>query len=509
MPSSESFPRIAIALGFPTPEKLLEHARREVESGETFLEFRLDCLDEPEQGVAAMRRFLGAFPEATILATCRRHQNHGRFNGSVEEQVRILDAAVTAGARAVDIEIETAELAAARLDLFRGRARLVLSYHNFEGTPALETVLRRMLRIPADAYKVVTTARKPSDNLRVLALARSHPRVPLMTLAMGEMGFPSRVLSPVFGGLYTYAAPSAAEGTAAGQVSARQLRHMYRIEKLGRDARIYGVIADPVRHSISPAVHNRGFQARRMDAVYLPFLVQPAQLKDFMTMAEKLPVAGFSVTIPHKQKIVRYLDVVEPLARRIGAVNTVWRKAGKWRGANTDAPGITVPLSRHLRLARSSILVVGNGGAARSAAFALADAGATLAITGRNPDRVRALAKACGAEPLLRDQAADRNFDALVHATSLGMCPNVNETFFPGRIPAAVVFDMVYNPLETLLIRRAREQGAEVVPGIEMFLEQAVRQFEIWTGDSAPRVAMQKAALEALAGSGEPIMNSK
>jgi len=187
----------------------------------------------------------------------------------------------------------------------------------------------------------------------------------------------------------------------------------------------------------------------------------------------------------------------------------VWRKAGKWRGANTDAPGITVPLSKHLRLARSSILVAGNGGAARSAAFALADAGATLAITGRNPDRVRALAKACGAEPVPRDQAAARTFDALVHATSLGMCPNANEIFFPDRIPAGVVFDMVYNPLETLLIRRAREQGAEVVPGIEMFLEQATRQFEIWTGDSAPRAAMQKAALEALAGSGEPIMNSK
>jgi len=400
-------------------------------------------------------------------------------------------------------------VATAKLELFRGRARLLLSYHNYEGTPALETVLRRMLRIPADAYKVVTTARKPSDNLRALTLARAHPRVPLMALAMGETGFPTRVLSPVFGGLYTYAAPSAAEGTAAGQVSARQLRHLYRTEKLSRDARVYGVIADPVRHSISPAVHNRAFQARRMDAVYLPFLVQPAQLKDFMTMAENLPVAGFSVTIPHKQKIVRYLDVVEPLARRIGAVNTVWRKAGKWRGANTDAPGITVPLSKHLRLARSSILVAGNGGAARSAAFALADAGATLAITGRNPDRVRALAKACGAEPVPRDQAAARTFDALVHATSLGMCPNANEIFFPDRIPAGVVFDMVYNPLETLLIRRAREQGAEVVPGIEMFLEQATRQFEIWTGDSAPRAAMQKAALEALAGSGEPIMNSK
>jgi 3-dehydroquinate dehydratase/shikimate dehydrogenase len=228
-----------------------------------------------------------------------------------------------------------------------------------------------------------------------------------------------------------------------------------------------------------------------------------------MTMAEKLPVAGFSVTLPHKQKILRYIDIVDPLARRIGAVNTVWRKAGKWRGANTDVSGVTVPLARHLRLAKASILVAGNGGAARSAAFALADAGAKLAVTGRNPDRIRALAKACGAEPLLREQAVERTFDAVVHATPLGMSPNVNETFFPGRIPAAVVFDMVYNPIETLLVRSARAQGAAIVPGIEMFLEQAAGQFEIWTGQSAPRAAMQKAALEALAASSEPIMNSK
>jgi 3-dehydroquinate dehydratase/shikimate dehydrogenase len=509
MPPLESLPRIAIALGFPTPENLLEHARREVESGETFLEFRLDFLEQPERGVAAVRRFLAGYPECTLLATCRRRQNHGRFNGSVEEEIRILEGAVAAGARAVDIEIETAEAAAARLETFRGRACVVLSYHNFEGTPALEAIIRRMLRLPADIYKIVTTARKPSDNLRLLSLARTHARTPLVLLAMGEAGFPSRVLSPVFGGLFTYATPSMAEGTAGGQVAAHCMRQIYHVEKLGRGARIFGVIADPVRHSISPAVHNRAFQARRMDAVYLPFLVPPPQLRDFMLMAVKLPVAGFSVTIPHKQKILRYLDAIDPQARRIGAVNTVWRKAGKWRGANTDAQGITVPLSRHLRLARASVLIAGNGGAARGAAFALADAGAKLAVTGRNPDRVRLLAKACGAEALSREQAAERTFDALVHATPLGMSPNVNEIFFPDRIPAGIVFDMVYNPLETLLIRRARAQGATVVPGLEMFLEQAARQFAIWTGESAPRAVMQKAALEALAGASEPIMNSK
>src|SRR5438046_8493481 len=160
-----------------------------------------------------------------------------------------------------------------------------------------------------------------------------------------------------------------ADGTAAGQVSARYLRHLYRVEKLAKSAKIYGVIADPVRHSISPAVHNRAFQSRRVDAVYLPFLVTPGCLRDFFSLADKLPLAGFSVTIPHKQKIIRYLDVVEPLARRIGAVNTVWRKAGKWRGTNTDTEGVLKPLRRRMRLAHASVLVAGYGRGARAAAM--------------------------------------------------------------------------------------------------------------------------------------------
>jgi 3-dehydroquinate dehydratase / shikimate dehydrogenase len=498
MAPRNSLPKICIALGFTEIDQLLSHAYREAEAGERFLEFRLDYLSQPEQGVAAIREFLKEYPDSTILATCRRHQNHGRFNGSIEDQIRILAAAIDAGARAVDVEIETADAAQERLEALRNHAFLLISYHNFTGTPPMEAILRRMARIPADGYKLVTTAHKPSDSQRVLALAKSRLRTPLVLLAMGEMGFPTRVLCTALGGLYTYATPNAAEGTAAGQICARQLRHLYRIDKLTRQAKIYGVIADPVRHSISPAVHNRAFQARRLDAVYLPFLVHPGHLKDFLLLAEKLPVAGFSVTIPHKQKIMRYLDVVDPLGRRIGAVNTVWRKAGKWRGANTDAEGVTVPLSQHLRLAKSSILIAGNGGAARGAAFALADAGAKVSIAGRNPDRVRALAKSCGGEALLPEQIETRSFDAVIHATPLGMFPHVDECFFKDRIPADLVFDMVYNPLDTVLIRRAREEGKQVVPGLQMFIEQAVRQFEIWTGESAPRSMMEKAALEAL-----------
>ncbi|MBV8904491.1 MAG: shikimate dehydrogenase, partial [Acidobacteriia bacterium] len=487
MATSRSLPRICIALGLPDVPTLLDHGRREAAGGESFLEFRLDFLDNPCAGARAIAEFLEQFPDCIVLATCRRHQNHGKFNGSIEEQFAILDQAVRNGASAVDVEIETAEIAPARLSQFHGRAQVIVSYHNFEATPPIDAVVSRMLRTPADAYKIVTTARKPSDNVRVLAAAKALPRHRVVVLAMGELGFPTRVLSPVFGGIFSYAAPLYAEGTAAGQVSAKFLRNMYRIDKLTRAAKMYGVIADPVRHSISPAVHNRGFQARRIDAVYLPYLVSPAHLRDFFSLAAKLPLSGFSVTIPHKQKILRYLDWVDPLARRIGAVNTVWRKAGKWRGANTDVAGVMEPLSQIMRVAQSSVLIVGNGGAARGAACALSDAGARISIVGRNADRVRALAKTCNAEPLLREQLHGRYFDAIVHATPLGMYPNVQDCFFNGSIPGDVIFDMVYNPLETELIKRARAENKKVVPGLDMFIEQAVRQFEIWTGETAPR----------------------
>jgi 3-dehydroquinate dehydratase/shikimate dehydrogenase len=477
---------------------MLAHARREVESGEAFLEFRIDYLPDPMAGVDAIRSFARQEPDVTILATCRRHQNHGRYNGSVEEQVRILEAAIDAGAHGIDIEIESAELAHAQVEHLRSKAWVIVSFHNFSGTPLVDPVLKRMLKIPADGYKLVTMAKKPSDSHRVLELASDHPKTPLVMLAMGESGLATRVLSPAHGALYTYAAPNANEGTAPGQISARLLRQLYRADKLKKSTKVYGVIADPVRHSISPMVHNRAFQSKRLDAVYLPFLVQPVQLKDFFLLADKLPIAGVSVTIPHKQKVLRYLDIVDPLARRIGAVNTVWRKGGKWRGINTDVQGVLAPLKKRLNLAKSTVLIAGNGGAARGAAFALADAGAKLTIAGRNADRVRSLAKLVNAEAVSISDAEKGQFDALVHCTPVGMWPNCEACLFRDNIPADLVFDMVYNPLETTLLRRAKDEGLDVVPGLQMFLEQAVHQFETFTGESAPRAVMERAALDAL-----------
>lgn len=479
-------------------ESLLSHARKEVESGESFLEFRIDYLPDPLAGVEAIRTFAKQEPDVTILATCRRHQNHGRYNGSIEEQIRVLEAAIDAGAHGIDIEIESAELVHHQVEHLRSKAWVIVSFHNFSGTPAVEPVLKRMTKIAADGYKLVTTAKKPSDSHRVLALASSNPKTPLVMLAMGETGLATRVLSPAFGGLYTYAAPNANEGTAPGQISARLLRHLYRADKLKKSAKVYGVIADPVRHSISPAVHNRTFQSKRLDAVYLPFLVHAAQIKDFFLLAEKLPVSGFSVTIPHKQKVLRYLDIVDPLARRIGAVNTVWRKGGKWRGTNTDVQGVLAPLKKKLNLAKSTVLIAGTGGAARGAAFALADAGAKVSVAGRNLDRVRALSKLVNAEPMTLAEAEKLHFDVLVHCTPIGMWPNVDACLFKDSIPADVVFDMVYNPLETMLVKRAKDEGLDVIQGLQMFLEQAVHQFETFTGETAPRAVMERAAIEAL-----------
>jgi 3-dehydroquinate dehydratase/shikimate dehydrogenase len=491
-----SLPRICVALGLPDASQLYKAAEHEYKDGSAFLEFRLDYLPDPAQGIKAITNFLKRYGDARILGTCRHQANHGHFSGSVDQQIQFLTAAAEAGATAVDLEIESAEKAREAAASLRKRASLIVSYHNFTNTPALSAISRRVMRIPADAYKIIVTARKPSDNLRVIQFAREGlDSAPLVAFAMSDLGVATRILAPSCGCLYTYAAPEKAEGTASGQVSGKLMHSLYRCEKIKPQTHIYGVIADPVAHSKSPLIHNRGFQARRLDAVYLPFRVGTPHLGDWMKFASGLPVHGFSVTIPHKQRIIRYLDVVEPLAKRIGAVNTAWHKGGKWRGTNTDVHGVLKPLSRHGRVSRFSVLIAGYGGAARAAAIALADAGARVTITGRDLKQAAALARVIHAETLPLKTAATERFDVLINATPVGMSPHVHESLFQDQIPSDIVLDMVYNPHETELLKRAREQGCKIIYGSEMLLEQAARQFEIWTGEAAPLSTM-RAALE-------------
>jgi 3-dehydroquinate dehydratase/shikimate dehydrogenase len=488
----KSLPRICVALGLSEPESLAHAAESEIKDGNSFLEFRLDYLSSPDSGIKVLQRLVRQHPDLYVLATCRHQTNKGGFAGSPDEQISILFRAAQAGAQMVDLEIESAEPAKKRLVEVRRHAALIVSYHNFESTPALGAVLRRLRRIEADGYKIATTARKPSDNLRMAEFFRAKHDVPLIAFAMSEVGAPTRILSLAAGCAFTYAAPLEAEGTAPGQVQAKLMRSLYRADKLGKHSRVFGVIADPVAHSKSPQLHNRAFQSKRIDAVYLPFRVSTATLSDWMKLADGLPISGFSVTIPHKQRIGRYLDTVDPLARRIGAVNTVWRKGGKWRGTNTDVAGILRPLEQRLRLSKANVLLAGYGGAARAAAFALHEAGAGLTITGRNSARAQALAKVVGAGVVTLPAAEKQKYDVLLNATPVGMHPDTNRCLFKDNIPGELVFDMVYNPRETLLLQRARAQGRKVVYGCEMFLEQAAEQFEIWTGETAPRAVMRQ-----------------
>ncbi len=488
----KSLPKVCVALGFPSPEQLIHAADLEYKDGNTLLEFRLDYLPHPHRASEMVSNFLHQHPDARILATCRHESHHGGFRGTVEQQLKVLRVAAEAGAFAVDMEVESAERIKPAVEALRQQTAVIVSYHNFQNTPSLNAIVTRLSRVPADAYKIAALANKPSDALRLMEFLKTpHPQ-PLVAFAMSEQGFCTRVLSPGYGCAFTFASPIGERGTAPGQVPAHTLKALYRTEKITRQSKIYGVIADPVAHSKSPQIHNRAFQSRRVDAVYLPFRVQQSQLGDWMKVAETMPVAGFSVTIPHKQKILRYVDHIEPLAKRIGAVNTVWRKAGRWRGTNTDVEGVLKPLSRRLRLAHASVLLAGYGGAARAAAFALKDAGASVTLTGRDVARGALLAKAINAKCIPLAQAQSSDFDVLVHATPLGMHPNTSGCLFADRIPAALVFDMVYNPRETALLKCAKAQGCEAIAGTEMFLEQAAAQFEIWTGDTAPRAVMQQ-----------------
>jgi len=288
------------------------------------------------------------------------------------------------------------------------------------------------------------------------------------------------------------------EATAPGQLSLDQMKRLYRADRLNRRTRVYGVIGDPVGHSLSPLMHNIGFQARRMNAVYLPFRVQ--EIRDFLGAVGPLGIAGFSVTLPHKQRILRYLDDCDPLAVQIGAVNTVVvRGGGKLYGYNTDYVGVLRALERRVRLRGSRVLLYGAGGAARAVALALAQGGAVVCVCARRPSRARALARAVAGEALPRARLRREFFDAIVNTTPVGMHPHSGRSpLRAAELNCRVVMDLIYRPAKTRLLELAERRGIEAISGVEMFLAQGTAQWEIWTGVRAPTAAMRRAVLAAL-----------
>jgi shikimate dehydrogenase len=245
-------------------------------------------------------------------------------------------------------------------------------------------------------------------------------------------------------------------------------------------------------------MQNAAFQARRMNAVYFPFLVR--ELPDFLRAVEYLAIKGFSVTIPHKESILRYLDDCDPLAAQIGAVNTVVvRGGGKLYGYNTDYVGVLRTLQTRIPLRNSRVLIAGAGGAARAVAFALAQAGAAVCVWARRSEKAKSLARAVSGEAIVRSRLRGEFFDAVVNATPLGMHPNIKHSPLErNELNCRLVFDTIYRPRETRLLQLAARRGIQTVSGVEMFVAQGTAQWEIWTGERAPVVAMRRAVVRAL-----------
>ncbi len=461
------------------------------------LELRLDWLSDDRE----IGRFLAALaarkPRATLIATCRRREAGGRYRGTIAKQLFHLGEAIHAGCTWYDLEVETVRKCSPELlDALLGDGRQLRSAHFFRAMPRdLARVARELTRGRPDAIKIAAHCESLADARKLLSFATHKKNV--IAIPMAEVALPARILS--LRGRNGFAYAPVENATATGQTSLEDMKSLYRADRINSQTRVYGVIGDPVAHSLSPRMQNAGFAARRMNAIYLPFLVH--DLKDFLDSIEAFGIRGFSVTLPHKEHIMRHLDGCDPLAARIGAVNTVTvRSGGRLYGSNTDYVGVLQTLERRIPLRGSRVLIVGAGGAARAVAFALAQAGSAVCVYARREERAKALAKAAGGQAIERSQLRGEFFDAIVNATPVGMHPAIGDSPLEAReLNCRLVFDTIYRPRVTRLLQLAARRGIEAVSGVEMFVSQGTAQWEIWTGERAPVDAMRRAVVSALA----------
>jgi 3-dehydroquinate dehydratase / shikimate dehydrogenase len=488
--------KICAVVAAPDSQSMRRQLRVALRQSST-IELRLDWLSDDRE----ITRFLAGLDVApagaTLIATCRRRAAGGKYTGTIAKQLVHLSDAIRAGCKWYDLEIESVRRCPSELlGVLLGEGRQLTSAHFFERMPGnLGRLAVELSRGRSDAIKIAAQCASLRDARKLLRFAGQRRNI--VAVPMGEVALPARLLAVREGSAFTYAPVEIA--TAPGQIQLDAIKRIYRAHRLGRRTRVYGVIGNPIAHSLSPQLQNAGFQARRVDAVYLPFLVR--DLRDFIDSIEPLGIRGFSVTLPHKQRILRYLDGCDPLAAKIGAVNTVVvRGGGKLYGYNTDYVGVLRSLERRMPLRGSRVLIVGAGGAARAVAFALAQSGATPCITARRPAQAKALALAAGGQAVAWQRVRREFFDSVVNATPVGMHPLVGRSPLGARdLNCRLVFDTIYRPRTTRLLQLAAQRGIETVSGVEMFVAQGTAQWEIWTGERAPLEAMRRAVLLALA----------
>jgi 3-dehydroquinate dehydratase/shikimate dehydrogenase len=475
------------------------------DQGATFIELRLDYLTK---AVEFKRLAPYKLPGQQWVCTLRRPQDGGRWAGSEDERLTVIRQAIVSGVFDwVDLEYDVAD----KVRRF-GPVKRIVSYHNLEETPAnLAEVYETMLTRDADVYKVVTTAHHPNDCARVLELQKTAPK-PTVAFCMSDLGFPTRFVALKYGAPWTYAGFNRDRTVASGMPSYQDVRTVYHARQVGPNTKFYGLLGDPVAHSLSPVLHNALFRKFEIDALYVPFRVPKGQVPAAAAKYGAIPVSGYSVTIPHKEAAAQMADQdADETVARTGAANTLVRQEdGEFRAYNTDADAALEslraaiaerPEGERTQFNQLFVLVLGAGGAARAVAHALSKAGAHLTITSRTADRAEALASEVRCKTLdwhARHSAMHCN--VVVNCTPVGMHPNTGESPLAAGFlrPGLTVFDTIYTPENTLLVNDARARGCQVVTGVDMFVRQAARQFELFTGIAPPVEPMRELLRRAM-----------
>lgn len=490
---------ICAALNVKTTAEARAAMLRAREAGADLAELRLDLMEEFD-----LERLLADRPLPVVVTFRRKDQGSGHMLPD-SKRLPILNRALALGAEYIDVELGS-ESGIVR----SGTGKVIISHHDFIGIPSdMERTALRMAATGADIVKLAVTPFDPLECLPLYALPAKLPK-PSIVIAMGEPGAASRLVALRFGSYLSYGALATGRATAPGQLTVEEMVRDYRARQIGPKTRLFGVIGDPIAHSLSPAIHNAAYRQMGIDALYVSFRV-PAEsdAAEFIRRYTEMGFEGLSVTLPHKLAALRAADEVDTVAARIGAANTITLKeqggARRLHAHNTDADAAVGELAAAFggmnMLAEKTVLVLGAGGAARAVAWGLvARARSRVVITNRSEEKGRQLAAELGAEFCPPDSLDELAFDAAVNATPQGMHPKVEATPLDAELirPGTVVFDTIYNPLETRLLREAKERGAKTVDGLGMFVAQGARQVELWTGREAPREVMRRAALEKL-----------
>ncbi|MDR0704044.1 MAG: shikimate dehydrogenase [Planctomycetaceae bacterium] len=498
---------VIIACGSHT-RMITEHQNLAAD-GVSLVELRLDFLRrEPD-----VHRLISNRPTA-IIATVRRTLDGGLWRGAEEKRLQLLRSAIVAAPEFVDLEVDIAD----KIPPF-GQTRRIISYHNLEETPEnLDALHREMLTKSPYFIKIAVNPKTVDDMFRFMAFVREKNReakqlgdkgVRVIGISMGEMGKATRILAKKFGMPYTYATFSQDRMIAPGMLVYKELLDLYHYDQINADAAVYGIIGNPIGHSLSPLIHNRSFIEQKINAVYVPFPLDDDNVPDFINRAKEMDVKGLSVTIPHKVVVMRHLTKMDPAVEKIGACNTLVFRDEERLGYNTDyvaaASSIETAaggnfLDEKSVLDGKNALILGAGGAGMALAYGLKKRGAMVTITDINGNRAYDLGKHLDCEIIDWKSRDKLKPDILVNCTPIGMHPNVDESPFEKSAlhSRMIVFDVVYNPENTLLLKLAKEKGCVAVSGVEMFVGQACLQFKLFTGQKASASLMRNLVRNAL-----------